>query len=53
MRGLGAGGAGKMSVGGVGGMGVGLATPHESVTDVPIQIMELAVGVVTRYLPAG
>ena len=38
-----------MGVGGVGGLGVGVATAHESVTDVPVQVMEVAVGVVTRY----
>jgi len=51
MCGVGAGGAGGLGVGvgGVGGLGVGVATAQESVTDVPVQDMEVGAGVVTRY----
>ena len=38
-----------VGAGGVGGLGVGVATAHENVTDVPVQDMEVAAGVVTRY----
>ncbi len=40
---------GRNGIGGVGGLGVGMAIAQESMTDVSVQVMEVAAGVVTRY----